>query len=537
MPKTSIPDLEFDTIHPRLLAGRNPLTAADVEQLRESGVTHVLDLREAREWTAPWLGQEAGGAIEAAGMERLHVPVVDTRPPSGEDFDRAVEFLERVLAAPENVVYVHCRAGQERTGAVLAAYVGRRDGVGVDDAVTMLQRSRPVIHLLDDQWTAVERWLATPRAALGPGYRERVRGCLLAGAVGDALGAGIEFSPLDVIRRRFGAAGPDRYVGAYGSHGVITDDTQMTLFTAEGLIRAWVRGRTKGICDPPGVVHRAYLRWLHTQEPPHERQDVDDGWLIRERRLHASRAPGLTCLGALREKEVGTRARPINNSKGCGGVMRVAPVGLLRDRDRREVFELGADCAAITHGHPSGWVAAGALAVMVRELVAGEGMTEAAEAAVAEILRCAQDDNDPRILETVRAIEEAMALAAEGEPSAEKVESLAHAKPERGPGWVAEEALAVALYCSLVAPDMRSALRLAVTHTGDSDSTGAICGNLLGARDGEQAIPADWLADLELRDVIERLADDFAREMTDPPMSEHDDGSPPEEWWERYPGW
>ncbi len=489
-------------------------------------------------------GRDAVAAIKAVGIERLHLPVPDGGAPASEDLDRAVQFVEQALAEPSAVVYVHCRGGQQRTAAVLAAHVGRRDGIDVDEAMVGLCRARPSLNLLPGQRTAVERWLARP--GIGPGYRQRVRGCLLAGAVGDALGAGIEFSPLDEIRRRFGASGPDEYVGVYGPRGAITDDTQMTLFTAEGLIRAWVRGRTKGICHPPGVVRNAYLRWLHTQDPPHERQDVDDGWLIRERRLHASRAPGVTCLSALRMEEAGTRARPINNSKGCGGVMRVAPVGLLRNRDRREVFELGADCAAITHGHPSGWVAAGALAVIVRELVAGEGSKEAAETAVAEILRFAQDDNreaeddnrkDPRVLETVRAIEEAMALARAGRAERGEGRELGAREAQRGPGWVAEEALAVALYCALVAPDMRSALRLAVTHTGDSDSTGAICGNLLGARDGERAIPADWLAELEMRDVIERIADDFAREMTDPPMSEHDDGSPPEEWWERYPGW
>jgi ADP-ribosylglycohydrolase len=87
----------------------------------------------------------------------------------------------------------------------------------------------------------------------------------LGGAVGDALGAGIEFIRLPEIRRRFGHAGVADYVEAYGRRGVVTDDTQMTLFTAEHLMRARVRTHEKGDCHPPGIVHHAYLRWLLTQ--------------------------------------------------------------------------------------------------------------------------------------------------------------------------------------------------------------------------------------------------------------------------------
>ncbi len=93
----------------------------------------------------------------------------------------------------------------------------------------------------------------------------RYRGCLLGGAVGDALGASVEFLSLGEIRARFGAAGIRDYAPAYGRIGAITDDTQMTLFTAEGLLRAHNRGTQKGIVHTPTVVHHAYLRWLETQ--------------------------------------------------------------------------------------------------------------------------------------------------------------------------------------------------------------------------------------------------------------------------------
>jgi len=81
---------------------------------------------------------------------------------------------------------------------------------------------------------------------------------------------------------------------------------------------------------------------------------------------------------------------------------------------------------------------------------------------------------------------------------------------ELGKGFVAEEALAMGIYCALSARDFEDAIILAVNHGGDSDSTGSITGNLLGAANGIEVIPARWLAPVELRPTIEALADDLA---------------------------
>lgn len=78
-----------------------------------------------------------------------------------------------------------------------------------------------------------------------------------------------------------------------------------------------------------------------------------------------------------------------------------------------------------------------------------------------------------------------------------------------GQGWIAEEALAISIYCSLVAQDFRHGVLMAVNHDGDSDSTGAITGNLLGATLGVKSMPEEWLAPLELRAVISEFAEDL----------------------------
>src|SRR5215472_9407290 len=134
----------------------------------------------------------------------------------------------------------------------------------------------------------------------------RIRGCLLGGALGDALGAPVEFMKLDAIRAKFGAEGIQDLSPAYGKLGAVTDDTQMTLFTAEGLIRAYVRQALKGISHPAGVVHNAYLRWLSTQRvkvvlsvEEFQKTAPPDGWLVAEKELWSRRGPGQTCLSAL----------------------------------------------------------------------------------------------------------------------------------------------------------------------------------------------------------------------------------------------
>jgi ADP-ribosylglycohydrolase len=315
----------------------------------------------------------------------------------------------------------------------------------------------------------------------------------------------VEFDSLAAIRRRCGPGGVREYLPAYGRVGAITDDTQMTLFTAEGLLRSAGAGTGGGRPDRGAVVaavHRAYLRWYLTQggRPPPKvgPAALRTGWLFALPALHDRRAPGNTCLSALGTGRAGAVDAPLNDSKGCGGVMRAAPVGLLGHGNALglDVFRLGCDVAALTHGHPSGYLAAGVLAHLVSSLLDGAALPEAVPAALAVLREYAGHE------ECLAAVQAAVALATAGSPSAERVERL-------GGGWVAEEALAIGLYCALAAPAFEDALPLAVTHSGDSDSTGSIAGNLLGALFGEGAIPGRWLAPLELRDEIRTVATDL----------------------------
>ncbi|MFB7508706.1 ADP-ribosylglycohydrolase family protein [Streptomyces broussonetiae] len=345
-------------------------------------------------------------------------------------------------------------------------------------------------------------------------YRARVRGCLLGGALGDALGYPVEFASLDRIRAAHGPRGVTGLVpGAHGAIGLISDDTQMTLFTVEALIQAHAQRRERGTDDAwPLLLRRAYERWLQTQSKPGPEQPTAPwpdapagGGLVGEAWLYSRRAPGNACLSGVAQGYAPDPALPLDgtpgevnpDSKGCGTVMRSAPFGLAGSAEA--AFAMAARGARITHGHPTGSYAAGAFAAIVAHLVGGESL----EGAVLRTLRLLQRHRGHS--ETSDALREALDLAADGTPTAEKVESL-------GAGWVAEEALAIGVYGALAEPRPEQALLLAVNHSGDSDSTGSICGNLLGTLHGDAGLPHDWVARVEGRYRIAALADDLAAE-------------------------
>ncbi|MET7767683.1 ADP-ribosylglycohydrolase family protein [Nocardia sp. NPDC005366] len=327
---------------------------------------------------------------------------------------------------------------------------------------------------------------------------DRVRGALLGGAIGDALGWPIEFRSLTQIREQHGSLGVTGFLPDYGPPQQVTDDTQMTLFTAEGLLRC-----------PPGadlapVMRRSYLRWLHSQSAQGPGASPD-GWLLNHRFLYAVRAPGDTCMSGLEQQRRGYIAPaplghpgPVNaHSKGCGTVMRSAPFGLV-GAGPDSAFESAARCAQLTHGHPTGYLAAGAFGALIDRVMSGIELRKALRETIVQVASM------PRGTQTATALERALTLADTEPPTSEVVQQV-------GAGWIAEECLAIAVHCALRAEteDIRTALLLSVNHSGDSDSTGAVTGNLLGAIHGLSGLPHEWAAGVEGRDVLVQIADDI----------------------------
>ncbi|MFQ6777154.1 ADP-ribosylglycohydrolase family protein [Cereibacter sphaeroides] len=258
----------------------------DLEALWDWGAATVVTLMEPAELSLLQV-EGLGAGVRRRGMDWLHLPIPDlSAPPAGwmALWEPVSPRLHAALEAGERVL-LHCRGGLGRTGTVAALMLIER-GAGAAEAMARVRAVRPGAIETRAQEAFLEARAATPDLRT-----QRVRAALFGGAMGDALGAGIEFWSLDRIR----AAWPRGIVDlpmAYGRRGAITDDTQMTLFTAEGLIRARVRGMARGICDPAGVVHHALLRWYGTQGGRPQVPDLCRKGLVADPRLHASRAPG-----------------------------------------------------------------------------------------------------------------------------------------------------------------------------------------------------------------------------------------------------
>ena len=348
--------------------------------------------------------------------------------------------------------------------------------------------------------------------------QNRIRGSLTGGAAGDALGYAVEFMGENELFGKYGKGGIRAYsLDSVSKKALISDDTQMTLFAAEAIIK-WLSARANGGADDSlrSYALQSHLDWLDTQESTFERagkQFLPHG-LMAERRMFACRAPGITCLSALHKRRNQKQtadsfiADKINNSKGCGGVMRVAPVGMLKYGEIRQIDNEGAEFAAITHSHSLGYMPAALLTHIIHSILysdAGNTLQDIVEDALDAVAGLFRDD--AHIGELVEIIRLAIELSENDARDLDNIHRL-------GEGWVAEEALAIAIYCCLRYPyDFSQCIITAVNHKGDSDSTGAIAGNIIGAYLGYDEIEEKWKEDLELSDVILGVADHLYSEL------------------------
>ena len=319
----------------------------------------------------------------------------------------------------------------------------------------------------------------------------KYQGCLLGGAAGDALGFSVEFLRDFEIFKKYGENGITEHQLCNGV-AQISDDTQMTLFTAAALLSP----KSNSIVSS---LHLSYLDWLSTQY--NEWKEGESG-LLAERELFSSRAPGNTCLSALEKGVCGTIESPINHSKGCGGVMRVAPIALYyhsKGKSQKAVDLLAARAAAITHGHPLGYIPAAFFVHILEEVLSQKTIEEAVKNSIEIVPQIFKNSKNAPVVAALLA----RALELAEEPYLDDLEAI----QMLGEGWVAEETLAIAVYCcQKYKNDFSSAMIAAVNHSGDSDSTGAVAGNIIGALLGASAIPEKYTKDLELKELILNIA-------------------------------
>ena len=529
-----------------------------IEQMYHFGIRHFIDLTEEGE-LHPY------NHLLPNDTTYTRFPVVDCGVPKNiESVQRLLLRIEE-LKKMDGYVYVHCWGGVGRTGTIVACYLSQNwEEPNLEHTLEVLRRyfsEMPKSAYRKTPETKEQVDFIARFINANSSYKEdkaqrvadSIRGCLMAGAAGDALGYEVEFMSRRAILSRFGENGITKFALDRNGKALISDDTQMTLFTANGMLMGLTRGYMRGIGGrPEKYVDGAYLDWYYTQTGKKREMLINDWhytWLRDLPEMAHLRAPGNTCLSACESILRGETV--VNNSKGCGGIMRVAPMALLdagyasRNENAyslEELAEAGGEIAECTHKHPLGFLPASLLTVLLYKVVP---MTA----------KQVQDEIDTIVAETLDILDVIYKDKYTSDKCylkelTEKTVELAHsdisdvdAIRQLGEGWVAEETWAIALYCAIRHIDSaEDAIIASVNHDGDSDSTGSVCGNIMGAIYGYEHIKnrnifclegRDFEDTLELSEIILALADDLSTGCI---ISEYDPIDTPEkrQWYERY---
>jgi ADP-ribosyl-[dinitrogen reductase] hydrolase len=306
-----------------------------------------------------------------------------------------------------------------------------------------------------------------PRVWVNMEEFERYRGAMLGLAVGDALGAPVEFRPAGAFEplTDMRSGGPFKL-----ETGQWTDDTSMALCLAASLVET-------NSFDPQDQMER-YLRWLRDGYMSSTGRCFDIGHTVRAAlaRYEASRNP-----------YSGPTDR---DSAGNGSLMRLAPVVLAYASDPEQAISMAGMSSRTTHGAAEAvdgcrFLAAlilGALEGRAKDEILADGFTPVRDAWQASAL-------SGRIAEV-----------AAGSYKARRAEEI-----EAG-GYVVET-LEAALWAFYHAEDFRHGALLAVNLGDDADTTGAVYGQLAGAYFGRKGIPVHWRGQVAMRDKLMELAD------------------------------
>jgi ADP-ribosyl-[dinitrogen reductase] hydrolase len=285
---------------------------------------------------------------------------------------------------------------------------------------------------------------------------DRAQGCLLGLAVGDALGATLEFATRDSLPRHteMTGGGPHRL-----APGQWTDDTSMALALGDSLLAC------NGL-DASDLMER-FQAWFARGEYSCTGACFDIGRTTAEALFRFS-GTGDPWAGSVSEYAAGN-----------GSLMRLAPAALFALHDDALALRLARDQSRTTHGAPQAVEACALFAAMLREAVLGAGKN---------VLRSRPWPGHQAV----------SAIAAGGWRGKDRSEISSS-------GYVIHT-LEAALWCVDRSESFEAALALAVNLGDDADTVGAVTGQLAGAIWGAKAIPERWLAPLAWRERIEALA-------------------------------
>ena len=532
-----------------------------IKHLIHFGVRHFIDLTEEGE-------MQPYDCLLPNDATYYRFPIKDCSiPESVESVIPLLNKIDDLKQKDDGFIYIHCHGGVGRTGVIIACYLARR---------LKIKTLKEALEILRNKFAAMPKsaYRRIPETEEQEGFIENfiklintdkdanrkfdyqrindyIRGSLMGGAAGDALGYSVEFMSRRSILNKYGPEGITTFELNRKGKAEVSDDTQMTLFTANGMLTGITRGRMRGIGGIPETYMRnAYIDWYFTQTDKHDYNIRPFTWIRDLPDMAHRRAPGTTCMNAcenlLHHRDVK------NNSKGCGGIMRVAPMGLLLACDMarngrcpysiKRMFEAGAYIAEVTHKHPLGFLPAGMMTELIFRLVplspeeAKESICEIAKGTIKTLNDVFIGQYEKHKLYLSDLTRKAISLSQSDIEDIKAIEEL-------GEGWTGEEAWAISLFCAIRHIDsIHDAIMASVNHNGDSDSTGSITGNIMGAIYGYEEIKRQHLFcpegkefedTIELSNIILALADDLTTNCVIN-MSTPIDTPARKQWYERY---
>ena len=425
----------------------------DLDRIAAWNAAAVVTLMEQHELEKVAIAN-IGAEVRRRHMEWHHWPIVDVDVPD-TDFEAgwpARSAKLRTVLACGGRVLIHCRGGVGRSG-MLAARLLVESGMPALEAITEVRTARP--HAVEtpaqERWVAAGRPTPLPQPPTSPGnLRDRAVGAMIGLAVGDALGAAIEFQP----KPRFALLDDMRDGGPHHlKRGQWTDDTAMALALADSLLH-------DPALDANDLMTR-FQDWYERGTYSCTGNCFDIGNTTRSAlmRFKRDRSPLAGSTSA--------------SASGNGALMRLAPVAVCHWSSRAEMLRVAELQTRTTHGSPATLTASAIFAAMLADAIAGQGLADI--------------------------------LAGDAGSRIDGGWCGLHRDRIQGSGYVAKS-LQAAVWAVSRTTDFRSAILLAANLGDDADTTAAIAGQLAGALYGLSGIPEAWLDALAWRERLEHTA-------------------------------
>lgn len=336
--------------------------------------------------------------------------------------------------------------------------------------------------------------------------RSAYRGCLLGLAVGDAMGYTVDTKTWPQIQEDYGPHGLLGYDLVNG-YAEVTSHTQLAAFTANGLLLGLTRGMVYGKMAPfvkyAGLAQREWAIGQRRYDQPQR----NHCWVFRVSELRRRHCTDTRIVEILNRNLLGSLEEPFTKHDTPASIAAAVAAGLFGDpnrMDQAEIDRLGAECIALTHGHPLAFLPGAAIAHLISRCLRDQDTP--LEELVNEALSALEEQfgrEYRQVKDIVHLVHQAVTMARDRNISS--VEAMEKLKCDTG-----ADVLAGATYAALLCEhDFDNAMIVAANHSGRSAAVGCLTGAILGARMGEEALPEFYMEGLEVAPCLKELADDL----------------------------